>query len=76
MPSATTTRPTWQRMIQRHGPGPGDRRFGLQHHWRAVPAGSDRRSSAEAHGCMILVDESHSLGTHGPEAAACAPSWT
>lgn len=22
---------------------------------------------AEAHGCMILVDESHSLGTHGPE---------
>lgn len=22
---------------------------------------------AEAHGCMILVDESHSLGTHGPQ---------
>jgi CAI-1 autoinducer synthase len=22
---------------------------------------------AEAHGCMMLVDESHSLGTHGPE---------
>ena len=22
---------------------------------------------AERHGCMILVDESHSLGTHGPE---------
>jgi CAI-1 autoinducer synthase len=22
---------------------------------------------AEQHGCMILVDESHSLGTHGPE---------
>lgn len=22
---------------------------------------------AEKHGCMILVDESHSLGTHGPE---------
>ena len=23
--------------------------------------------AAEAHGCMILVDESHSLGTHGPQ---------
>ncbi|MDE2606421.1 MAG: quorum-sensing autoinducer CAI-1 synthase [Burkholderiales bacterium] len=23
--------------------------------------------AAERHGCMILVDESHSLGTHGPE---------
>ena len=23
---------------------------------------------AERHGCMILVDESHSLGTHGPRA--------
>lgn len=22
---------------------------------------------AEAHGCMLLVDESHSLGTHGPQ---------
>jgi CAI-1 autoinducer synthase len=28
---------------------------------------------AEAHGCMILVDESHSLGTHGPQGAGlCA----
>jgi CAI-1 autoinducer synthase len=28
---------------------------------------------AEQHGCMILVDESHSLGTHGPEGAGlCA----
>jgi CAI-1 autoinducer synthase len=24
---------------------------------------------AERHGCMILVDESHSLGTHGPQGA-------
>ena len=24
---------------------------------------------AEQHGCMILVDESHSLGTHGPQGA-------
>jgi CAI-1 autoinducer synthase len=23
--------------------------------------------AAEAHGCMVLVDESHSLGTHGPQ---------
>src|SRR5207244_12573180 len=22
---------------------------------------------AEQHGCMVLVDESHSLGTHGPQ---------
>jgi CAI-1 autoinducer synthase len=28
---------------------------------------------AEQHGCMILVDESHSLGTHGPQGAGlCA----
>lgn len=28
---------------------------------------------AEAHGCMMLVDESHSLGTHGPQGAGlCA----
>lgn len=28
---------------------------------------------AEAHGCMMLVDESHSLGTHGPKGAGlCA----
>lgn len=28
---------------------------------------------AEDHGCMILVDESHSLGTHGPQGAGlCA----
>lgn len=25
--------------------------------------------TAEAHGCMLLVDESHSLGTHGPAGA-------
>ena len=29
--------------------------------------------TAEQHGCMILVDESHSLGTHGPRGAGlCA----
>ena len=27
----------------------------------------DMVEAAERHGCMILVDESHSLGTHGPE---------
>lgn len=34
---------------------------------------ADMVSAAEQHGCMILVDESHSLGTHGPVGAGlCA----
>jgi CAI-1 autoinducer synthase len=34
---------------------------------------ADMVDVAERHGCMILVDESHSLGTHGPQGAGlCA----
>ena len=38
-----------------------------------VPTAKDMVEIAEQHGCTILVDESHSLGTHGPQGAGlCA----
>jgi CAI-1 autoinducer synthase len=38
-----------------------------------LPAGGDRGRGRSTTGCMILVDESHSLGTHGPKGAGlCA----
>lgn len=30
---------------------------------------------AQDHGCMILVDESHSLGTHGPQGRGLCAQW-
>ena len=52
-----------------HAPGGG---------WsiRSAPRGRGARGHrgfAERGGCMILVDESHSLGTHGPGGGPCGP---
>lgn len=55
-----------ERMIQRHGPGLVivDSVYSTT---GALCPLTEMVQVAERHGCMILVDESHSLGTHGPE---------
>jgi CAI-1 autoinducer synthase len=60
------------RMIARHGPGVVvvDSVYSTT---GAICPLVDVLEIAEKHGCMILVDESHSLGTHGPQGAGlCA----
>ena len=60
------------RMIERHGPGivVVDSVYSTT---GAICPLIDMVEVTEKHGCMILVDESHSLGTHGPEGAGlCA----
>jgi CAI-1 autoinducer synthase len=54
------------RMAARHGPGLVivDSVYSTT---GALCPLADIVAVAEAHGCMILVDESHSLGTHGPQ---------
>ena len=54
-----------RRMIERHGPG----LVVVDSVYSTTGALCPLREVvdiAQAHGCMILVDESHSLGTHGP----------
>lgn len=60
------------RMIARHGPGivVVDSVYSTT---GALCPLADMVQVAEQHGCTILVDESHSLGTHGPAGAGlCA----
>lgn len=60
------------RMIERHGPGivVVDSVYSTT---GAICPLTDMVEVTEKHGCMILVDESHSLGTHGPQGAGlCA----
>jgi CAI-1 autoinducer synthase len=60
------------RLIERHGPGlvVVDSVYSTT---GAVCPLADVVAVAESRNCMILVDESHSLGTHGPEGAGlCA----
>lgn len=60
------------RMIERHGPGivVVDSVYSTT---GAICPLTDMVEVSEKHGCMMLVDESHSLGTHGPEGAGlCA----
>lgn len=60
------------RMIARHGPGIVlvDSVYSTT---GALCPLADMVDVIEQHGCTILVDESHSLGTHGPEGAGlCA----
>ncbi len=60
------------RLISQHGPGlvVVDSVYSTT---GALCPLSDMVDVAEQHGCMILVDESHSLGTHGPQGAGlCA----
>jgi CAI-1 autoinducer synthase len=56
------------RVIERHGPGVVvvDSVYSTT---GAVCPLESMVEVAERHGCMILVDESHSLGTHGPQGA-------
>lgn len=61
-----------RRQIERHGPGlvVVDSVYSTT---GALCPLTDMVEVAEAGGCMILVDESHSLGTHGPQGAGlCA----
>lgn len=55
-----------ERMVKRHGPGLVivDSVYSTT---GAVCPLVEIVDVAEQHGCMILVDESHSLGTHGPQ---------
>jgi CAI-1 autoinducer synthase len=55
-----------ERMVQRHGPGLVivDSVYSTT---GALCPLAQIVEVAERHGCMILVDESHSLGTHGPQ---------
>ncbi len=57
-----------RRQIERHGPGivVVDSVYSTT---GALCPLTEMVEVAEAGGCMILVDESHSLGTHGPEGA-------
>jgi CAI-1 autoinducer synthase len=57
-----------RRQIERHGPGivVVDSVYSTT---GALCPLTDMVDVAEAGGCMILVDESHSLGTHGPQGA-------
>lgn len=60
------------RMAARHGPGlvVVDSVYSTT---GALCPLADIVDAAERHGCMVLVDESHSLGTHGPAGAGlCA----
>ena len=60
------------RMIERHGPGVVvvDSVYSTT---GALCPLVDMVNVVEQHGCTILVDESHSLGTHGPQGAGlCA----
>jgi CAI-1 autoinducer synthase len=60
------------RLIARHGPGivVVDSVYSTT---GALCPLADMVDVVESHGCMILVDESHSLGTHGPQGAGlCA----
>ncbi len=60
------------RMAARHGPGlvVVDSIYSTT---GALCPLADMVDVAERHGCMMLVDESHSLGTHGPDGAGlCA----
>lgn len=60
------------RVLERHGPGVVvvDSVYSTT---GALCPLRDMVDVAERHGCMILVDESHSLGTHGPAGAGlCA----
>jgi CAI-1 autoinducer synthase len=54
------------RMIERHGPGivVVDSVYSTT---GAICPLVDMVDVVEKHGCMILVDESHSVGTHGPQ---------
>lgn len=54
------------RMVERHGPGLVivDSVYSTT---GALCPLAEIVDVAEQHGCMILVDESHSLGTHGPQ---------
>ena len=54
------------RMVERHGPGLVivDSVYSTT---GALCPLTEIVEVAEQHGCMILVDESHSLGTHGPQ---------
>ncbi len=54
------------RMVERHGPGLVivDSVYSTT---GALCPLTEIVEVAEEHGCMILVDESHSLGTHGPQ---------
>jgi len=54
------------RMVERHGPGLVivDSVYSTT---GALCPLAQMVEVAEQHGCMILVDESHSLGTHGPQ---------
>jgi CAI-1 autoinducer synthase len=56
----------FERMAQRHGPGLliVDSVYSTT---GALCPLTEMVEAAERHGCMILVDESHSLGTHGPQ---------
>ena len=56
----------FERMAQRHGPGLliVDSVYSTT---GALCPLAEMVDAAERHGCMILVDESHSLGTHGPQ---------
>ncbi|GAA6143020.1 alpha-hydroxyketone-type quorum-sensing autoinducer synthase [Hydrogenophaga sp. 5NK40-0174] len=61
-----------ERVIKKHGPGlvVVDAVYSTT---GAVCPLEEMLEVVEAHGCMILVDESHSLGTHGPAGAGlCA----
>lgn len=61
-----------ERLIARHGPGivVVDSVYSTT---GALCPLADMVDVVEQHGCMILVDESHSLGTHGPQGAGlCA----
>jgi CAI-1 autoinducer synthase len=55
-----------ERMVKRHGPGLVivDSVYSTT---GALCPLTEIVQVAEQHGCMILVDESHSLGTHGPQ---------
>ncbi len=62
------------RMIQRHGPGLVivDSVYSTTGALCPLP---DMVDVAHAQDCMILVDESHSLGTHGPGGAGLCAQW-
>ncbi len=60
------------RMASRHGPGLVVVDSVYSTTGAVCPLG-EMVAAAEQHGCMILVDESHSLGTHGPRGSGlCA----
>jgi CAI-1 autoinducer synthase len=62
------------RMIPRHGPGlvVVDSVYSTTGALCPLP---EMVQVAQDHGCMILVDESHSLGTHGPQGRGLCAQW-